>query len=212
MIALQEEMDWLVYRADGLLPETSAAIGRVTPCAPSATATGLSKLPSSAIASPSPEGAGRGEGGQSNIPPLQEPERPFRLWAKANGDFSAAISLIPSHWSQERCALWEARLAAIRDNEHIRRIEPPGRRGLGRVGKENDRAQADQNVRGKLNVPRERFRQRKAGYPSGEFAEPVVYRRRGQTRSTGHKNDRFASISPRIECLRPSRTLINSAA
>jgi hypothetical protein len=56
---------------------------------------------------------------------LDESQRPFRLWTKANGDFNAAIGLIPSHWSHPRRALWEARLAAIRDNEHVRRIEQP---------------------------------------------------------------------------------------
>jgi hypothetical protein len=56
---------------------------------------------------------------------LLESERPFRLWAKADGDFAKAVALIPADWPKPRRALWEARLAAIRDNEHIRRIEQP---------------------------------------------------------------------------------------
>lgn len=90
MIALQEEMDWLVYQAYGVLPDNSPAISTDTDPAP-----------------------------------LQESERPFRLWSATNGDFNAATRLIPSHWLHPRRALWEARLAAIRDNEHIRRIEAP---------------------------------------------------------------------------------------
>jgi hypothetical protein len=90
MIALQEEMDWLVYRAYGLLPEDSLATGTGT----------------------EPD-------------PLQESERPFRFWANANGDFDKAVALIPDSWPKQRRELWKARLAAIRDNEHIRRIEAP---------------------------------------------------------------------------------------
>ena len=41
------------------------------------------------------------------------------------GDFARAVKLIPADWPKSRRALWEARLAAIRDNEHIRRIEQP---------------------------------------------------------------------------------------
>jgi hypothetical protein len=105
MVALQEEMDWLVYRAYGLLPENSDAVGRVTPCAPSSVA----------------------ERRAEDCPPyqLQENERPFRFWAKAGGDFAKAVALIPTDWPKTRRALWEARLVTIRDNEHIRRIEAP---------------------------------------------------------------------------------------
>ncbi|MHB8523140.1 MAG: Eco57I restriction-modification methylase domain-containing protein [Limisphaerales bacterium] len=92
MIALQEEMDWLVYRAYALLPADH---------------------PSADL--------------ESEILSLKlaENERPFRLWAKDDGDFAKAVALIPAGWSKSRRALWETRLAAIRDNEHIRRIEAP---------------------------------------------------------------------------------------
>jgi hypothetical protein len=90
MIALQEEMDWLIYAAYGLLPTGHPAV---------------------------PE--------QLEPSPLTRNERPFCLWGKAGGDYSQAITLIPSAWSAERRTLWEARLATIRDNEHIRRIEQP---------------------------------------------------------------------------------------
>ncbi|MEO5753168.1 MAG: hypothetical protein ABIR38_00485 [Chthoniobacterales bacterium] len=56
---------------------------------------------------------------------LSETERPFRLWAKAGGDFGGAITLISEGWSADRKKLWQERLAVIRDNEHIRRIEAP---------------------------------------------------------------------------------------
>ena len=90
MIALQEEMDWLVYAAYGLIPADSTALGN----------------------SPMPT-------------PLAREQRPFVLWAEAGGDFEKAIALIPAAWSEERKALWHARLEAIRDSEHIRRIEQP---------------------------------------------------------------------------------------
>jgi len=57
--------------------------------------------------------------------PLARNDRPFCLWEKAGGDYSQAISLIPRAWSAERRTLWQARITAIRDNEHIRRIEQP---------------------------------------------------------------------------------------
>ena len=56
---------------------------------------------------------------------LQRNDRPFVLWARANGDYNRAITLIPDQFSSKRRELWKARLAAIRDNEHIRRIEQP---------------------------------------------------------------------------------------
>ncbi len=90
MIALQEEMDWLVYTAYGLLPEGHAA----------------------APLDHEPE-------------PLDKDQRPYRLWQAAEGDFARAIRLIPSHLSNQTKRLWRERLAAIRDNEHIRRIEQP---------------------------------------------------------------------------------------
>jgi len=101
MIALQEEMDWLVYAAYGLLPEDHPTVGFV----------------------PSPfTGEGKGEGTPE---PLDKHQRPYRLWQAAKGDFAAAIGLIPTDWSASRRARWRERLTAIRDNEHIRRIEQP---------------------------------------------------------------------------------------
>jgi len=85
MIALQEEMDWLIYAAYGLLPAGHPAVRE-----------------------------------QFETIPLTRNERPFVLWEKAGGDYNHAIALIPSAWSAERRTLWEARLAAIRDNEHRR--------------------------------------------------------------------------------------------
>jgi len=93
MIALQEEMDWLVYAAYGLLPLDSPAVASFET--------------------------------DTDTAPLQREQRPFCLWEQGEGDFDKAVALIPSDWSAERRALWTARLAAIRDNEHIRRIEQP---------------------------------------------------------------------------------------
>lgn len=89
-VAHQEEIDWLVYVAYGLL------------CADSAAA-------------------------QVEVGPagLDQAERPFRLWHAANGVLEGAVELIPSEWSNSRRQIWRARLEAIRDNEHIRRIEQP---------------------------------------------------------------------------------------
>ena len=61
----------------------------------------------------------------SDPEPLKEECRPFRLWERGHGTLDEALSLIPNDWSGERKALWAARLTAIRDNEHIRRIEQP---------------------------------------------------------------------------------------
>jgi len=90
MIALQEEMDWLVYAAYGLLTIDSPAISR-------------SLMPA----------------------PVAREQRPSVLWAQADGDFEKAVALIPAEWSDNRKTLWRARLEAIRDSEHIRRIEQP---------------------------------------------------------------------------------------
>ena len=90
MIARQEEMDWLVYAAYGLLAAGDPAAQIETEPAP-----------------------------------LDQLQRPFRLWAAAEGDSARAVKLVPADWSKPRRAIWEARLAAIRDNEHIRRIEQP---------------------------------------------------------------------------------------
>jgi hypothetical protein len=57
--------------------------------------------------------------------PLDQAQRPFRLWAAADGDFARAVKLIPADWPKARHELWQGRLTAIRDNEHIRRIEQP---------------------------------------------------------------------------------------
>jgi hypothetical protein len=64
---------------------------------------------------------------QSDMPPapLEREQRPFVLWAEAGADYEKATKLIPAVWPECRKKLWEARLAAIRDNEHIRRIEQP---------------------------------------------------------------------------------------
>ena len=56
---------------------------------------------------------------------LHREERPFRFVAKANGDLDKAVALIPASWSANKKKLWRARLEAIRENEHIRRIEQP---------------------------------------------------------------------------------------
>jgi hypothetical protein len=96
MIALQEEMDWLVYEAYGLLGG---------PCSVMA-------------ATPNPDAT-------EHVPPLAREQRPFVLWADAEGDFDKAVASIPNEWSPERRALCRARLETIRDDEHIRRIEQP---------------------------------------------------------------------------------------
>ena len=99
MIALQEEMDWLVYAAYGLLSQDHPAVG----------------LDSSTS----------GEALKQATLPLDREQLPFRLWAQAEGDYSRPVAPVPADWPQWRKQLWEARLAAIRDNEHIRRIEQP---------------------------------------------------------------------------------------
>jgi hypothetical protein len=90
MIAFQEEMDWLLYSAYGLLQGDHT--------------TAQSECESAA---------------------LDREQRPFHLYAEAQGDFARAVRSIPNGWSSPRKKLWEARLATIRDNEHIRRIEQP---------------------------------------------------------------------------------------
>jgi hypothetical protein len=86
MIARQEEMDWLVYAAYGL-------IGAAGPVLPEADLV------------------------------LARNQRPFRLWARAEGDLARAFTLMPRDWSPARKALWKARLEVLRDNEAVRRIE-----------------------------------------------------------------------------------------
>lgn len=90
MIAQQEETDWLVYAACGLLTADDPAAQAAAEAAP-----------------------------------LDQAQRPFRLWQAAEGDLGRAMKLILADWPKPRRALWEARLAAMRDNEHIRRIEHP---------------------------------------------------------------------------------------
>ncbi|MBM4033055.1 MAG: hypothetical protein FJ291_14910 [Planctomycetes bacterium] len=94
MVALQEEMDWLVYTAYGLVSEGEGLVETLAPGAP---------LPA----------------------PHDKGQRAFVLWAQTEGDFDRAVALIPADWTAERKALWRKRLAAIRDNEHVRRIEQP---------------------------------------------------------------------------------------
>jgi len=90
MVARQEEMDWLVYAAYGLLAADHST-ARI----------------------------------EAEPAPLDQAQRPFRLWEAAGGDFAKAAALIPGDWPKPRRTLWEARLSAIHDNEHVRRIEQP---------------------------------------------------------------------------------------
>ncbi|HME01299.1 MAG TPA: hypothetical protein VKM93_28800 [Terriglobia bacterium] len=124
MIALQEEMDWLVYAAYGLLPEKRPAVARLecgdsSPLSRGATGRGVTQ--------PADESAARKSGSElpHSIEPLDQAQRPFRVWQQVEGNYAKALALIPASWPAERRALWQARLAAIRDNEHIRRIEQP---------------------------------------------------------------------------------------
>ena len=57
--------------------------------------------------------------------PLRADQRPFRLWEQGKGTYDKAVNLIPKDWSSERRRVWEARLAAVRDIEYVRRIEQP---------------------------------------------------------------------------------------
>lgn len=95
MMALQEEMDWLVYHAYGLGPSkaSSAAMNWAMPA------------------------------DRSTVTPITEDQRAFRFWTAAGGDFDKAWTAIPPDWSEPRRKLWGARLQCIRDDEHIRRIE-----------------------------------------------------------------------------------------
>ncbi len=91
MIALQEEMDWLVYEVYGLIDEKADC-----------------KMQSDDL----PESISLGQ-------------RPFEIWTDAKEDLNAACELIPEDWSEDRRRLWINRFIAIRDNEHIQRIEKP---------------------------------------------------------------------------------------
>ncbi len=153
MVTLQEEMDWLVYAAYCLLPENHPAVcsEAALECGSAATAISMSFASGPRGAQPAGSGVGAGaaecgsgdaalasdsvskavagaaalQGGGKPPLPLDQAQRPFRLWAQAEGDFAKAVSLIPTGWPEWRRTLWEARLAAIRDNEHVRRIEQP---------------------------------------------------------------------------------------
>jgi len=57
--------------------------------------------------------------------PLDRELRPFCLWAQTEGDYSRANQLMLDERTESRKKVWSARLAAIRDIEHIRRIEQP---------------------------------------------------------------------------------------
>lgn len=111
MIALQEEMDWLVYAAYGLLPADHPAVS----------------VAAVYDRRDDPRDDRRDESAliERRYSALDQAERPFRLRQRVEGDHANAVALIPASWPAERRALWEARLAAIRDNEHIRRIEQP---------------------------------------------------------------------------------------
>jgi len=86
MIALQEEMDWLVYAAYELLPQDHPAVGL---------------------------------GVMDAVHPWEVAlgQRPFELLAIHAGP--------PADWGEKRKQLWQARIEAIRTNEHIARIEQP---------------------------------------------------------------------------------------
>jgi type I restriction-modification system DNA methylase subunit len=126
MIALQEEMDWLVYAAYGLLPEKHPALsecGDSSPLSDAATRRGVTPTADESVARKSGNEFPHSE--KDLIQPLDQAQRPFRLWQQVEGDYAKAVALIPANWPAERRKLWQARLAAIRDNEHIRRIEQP---------------------------------------------------------------------------------------
>jgi hypothetical protein len=61
--------------------------------------------------------------GQLNPEAIDSEERPFRIWSRASANYERAVELLPKGWSSGRRRLWETRLAAIRDNEHVRRVE-----------------------------------------------------------------------------------------
>jgi hypothetical protein len=45
------------------------------------------------------------------------------LWAKAEGEYAKAVESIPVEWPNSQKKVWQARLAAIQDDQHIRRVE-----------------------------------------------------------------------------------------
>jgi len=84
MVTLQEEMDWLMYGAYGLLPLEHPAVNLAGPSEPM---------------------------------PIDRMERPYRLLQHERDT--------PSDWPEEQRALWQTRLKAIAENEHVARIEQP---------------------------------------------------------------------------------------
>lgn len=84
MVALQEELDWLIYGAYGFLPLDHPAVNLQ--------------------GSPEPQ-------------PIDRVERPYRL---AQNDQPS-----PPQWSVAQRTLWDARLAAISENEFIAQVEQP---------------------------------------------------------------------------------------
>ncbi|MBI2907525.1 MAG: hypothetical protein HYX92_07730 [Chloroflexi bacterium] len=84
MVALQEEMDWLMYGAYGLLPLDHPAVNLT---------------------------------GSEEPLPFDRSLRPYRL--AQNGQS------IPETWPENQKALWEARLQAISENEHVAQVEQP---------------------------------------------------------------------------------------
>jgi len=104
MIALQEEMDWLVYAAYGLLGKDDPSVGRADG--------GRRKDEYVALTAD-----GQLHPSAFILQPLHLGERPFELLRDNKP--------IPAHFSPERRALWEARQQAIRENEHLQRLEQP---------------------------------------------------------------------------------------
>ena len=84
MVALQEEMDWLMYGAYDLLPLDHRAVNL--------------------YGSPEPW-------------PIDRMDRPYRLLQHGRD--------VPTDWPEGQRRLWQARLGAIAENEHVARIEQP---------------------------------------------------------------------------------------
>lgn len=84
MVALQDEMDWLMYGAYGLLPLEHPAVNLQ---------------------------------GLDEPTPIDRMDRPYRLVQQERD--------IPAEWPELQRTLWQARLQAIAENEHVARIEQP---------------------------------------------------------------------------------------
>ena len=123
MIALQEEMDWLIYETYGLVEP-----GTFSQHVPDG-GVGLSLRPSRVALSDTLRKTELGGDGDLALPhtpmSMAREQRPFCLYAQAEGNFDNAASLIPTDWPEERRTMWRDRLTLIRDNEHVRRIEQP---------------------------------------------------------------------------------------